>query len=66
MIGNTRMHDLGNVEAWRGEKRIRGGGYWGVESEEVRDLAAWIDLADRPGIQESGARWPQRRLGGRS
>ena len=22
---NTRMHDIGNVEGWRGEKRIRGG-----------------------------------------
>ena len=34
ITGNTRMHDLGNVEAWRGEKRVRGGGYWGVASEE--------------------------------
>ena len=25
-------------------KRIRGGGYWGVASEEVRDLAAWVDF----------------------
>jgi hypothetical protein len=46
ITGNTRMHDLGNVEAWRGEKRIRGGGYWGVASEEVRDLAAWLDFAE--------------------
>lgn len=43
ITANTRMHDLGNVAGWRGEKRIRGGGYWGVASEEVRDLAAWID-----------------------
>jgi pimeloyl-ACP methyl ester carboxylesterase len=50
--GNTRMHDLGNVEAWRGEKRIRGGGYWGVESEEVRDLAAWIDFAEDRGFKK--------------
>ena len=35
ITGNTRMHDLGNVAGWRGEKRIRGGGYWGVASEEV-------------------------------
>jgi hypothetical protein len=24
--GNTRSHDLGHVEVWRGDKRIRGGG----------------------------------------
>jgi len=45
------MHDLGNVEAWRGEKRIRGGGYWGVASEEVRDLAAWHDFAEALGFR---------------
>jgi pimeloyl-ACP methyl ester carboxylesterase len=49
--GNTRMHDLGNVEAWRWGKRIRGGGYWGVTSEEVRDLAAWVDFADERGFK---------------
>jgi pimeloyl-ACP methyl ester carboxylesterase len=52
ITGNTRMHDLGNVEAWRGEKRIRGGGYWGVASEQVQDLAAWIDLAERLGFKQ--------------
>lgn len=46
ITGNTRMHDLGNVAAWRGGKRIRGGGYWGVASEEVRDIAAWINFAE--------------------
>jgi pimeloyl-ACP methyl ester carboxylesterase len=46
------MHDLGNVEAWRGEKRIRGGGYWGVASEEVRDLAAWVDFAEGLGFKQ--------------
>jgi pimeloyl-ACP methyl ester carboxylesterase len=51
IAGNTRMHDLGNVEAWRGDKRIRGGGYWGVASEEVRDLAAWVDFADQRGFK---------------
>lgn len=51
ITGNTRMHDLGNVEAWRGEKRIRGGGYWGVASEQVRDLAAWIDFAEALGFK---------------
>jgi hypothetical protein len=37
------MHDIGNVEAWRGEKRVRSGGYWGVSSEQVRDLAASVN-----------------------
>jgi dienelactone hydrolase len=49
---NTRMHDLGNVEGYRGGKRVRGGGYWGIGSEEPRDLAAWIDLAERRGFKE--------------
>ncbi len=49
---NTRMHDIGNVEAWRGEKRIRGGGYWGVPSEQVRDLKAWIDYAEAMGFKK--------------
>jgi pimeloyl-ACP methyl ester carboxylesterase len=49
---NTRMHDLGNVDAWRGEKRIRGGMYWGVPSEQVRDIAAWIDFACELGFKQ--------------
>ena len=49
---NTRMHDLGNVAGYRGDKRIRGGGYWGVASEEVRDLAAWIDFAEARGFKQ--------------
>jgi dienelactone hydrolase len=52
ITGNTRMHDLGNVEAWRGEKRIRGGTYWGVPSEQVRDIAAWIDFAEGLGFKQ--------------
>src|SRR4030095_10165842 len=52
ITANTRMHDLGNVAGWRREKRIRGGGYWGVASEEVRDLAAWIDLAEDRGFKK--------------
>jgi pimeloyl-ACP methyl ester carboxylesterase len=51
ITGNTRMHDLGNVEAWRGEKRIRGGTYWGIPSEQVRDIAAWIDFAEGLGYE---------------
>jgi len=52
ITGNTRMHDLGNVEAWRGEKRIGGGGYWGVASEEMGDLAAWLDFAEALGFKK--------------
>jgi len=52
IIANTRMHDLGNVAGERRGKRIRGGGYWGVESEEVRDLAAWIDFAEDQGFKK--------------
>ncbi|MBI1874121.1 MAG: alpha/beta hydrolase [Acidobacteria bacterium] len=50
--GNTRMHDLGNVAGYRNGRRIRGGGYWGVASEEVRDLAAWIDFAEDQGFKQ--------------
>ncbi len=46
---NTRMHDLGTIAGERDGKRIRGGGYWGVPSEEVRDLAAWIAFAGAQG-----------------
>lgn len=51
IVGNTRMHDLGNVE-WIGDKRIRGGGYWGVASEQVRDITAWIDFAEDRGFRQ--------------
>ncbi|HET8667796.1 MAG TPA: alpha/beta fold hydrolase [Terriglobales bacterium] len=47
---NTRMHDLGNVEKYTLlGKRVRGGGYWGVTSEDARDIAAWIDYAQQLG-----------------
>src|ERR1700679_852869 len=52
IVGNTRMHDLGNVEAWRGDKRIRGGMYWGVASEQGRDISAWIDFAMGLGFKQ--------------
>ena len=51
ITGNTRMHDLGNVAGYRNGRRIRGGGYWGVASEEVRDLAAWVDFAEAQGFK---------------
>ena len=47
---NTRMHDLGNVEGFRGQTRIRGGSYWGVTTEQTRDLAGWIDFAQQRGF----------------
>ena len=48
---NTRMHDVGNVEKYTsGGKRVRGGGYWGVTSEDARDIAAWSDYAERLGF----------------
>lgn len=52
ITGNTRMHDLGNVTGYRLGKRIRGGGYWGVASDEVRDLAAWIDFIEAQGFKQ--------------
>ena len=53
ICANTRMHDLGNVEGFRGDKRIRGGGYWGIASDQVRDVAAWIDFAEARGFQKA-------------
>lgn len=49
--GRVNESDLGNVEAWRGDKRIRGGGYWGVASDQVRDIAAWVDFAEERGFK---------------
>ena len=47
---NTRMHDIANVQQYRDGKRIRGGGYWGIPSEQVRDIAAWISFAEKQGF----------------
>lgn len=47
---NTRMHDIGNVEKYTlTGRRVRGGGYWGVTSEDARDIAAWIEYAEQIG-----------------
>ena len=47
---NTRMHDIGNVEKYSLlGNRVRGGGYWGVTSEDARDIAAWINYAEQLG-----------------
>jgi hypothetical protein len=51
---NTRMHDIGNVEKYTLlGKRVRGGGYWGITSEDARDVAAWIDYAQQLGYSRS-------------
>ena len=47
---NTRMHDIGTIEGFRLGKRIRGGGYWGVPSDEMKDIAAWTDFVERQGF----------------
>ncbi len=47
---NTRMHDIGNVEKYRSGQRVRGGGYWGVASEDARDIAAWVGFAQKLGF----------------
>jgi len=50
---NTRMHDIANVQQYRSGTRIRGGGYWGVPSEQVRDLGAWLDFAGTQGFNRA-------------
>lgn len=52
ILGNTRMHDLGNVATPREEKRVRGGAYWGVPSAQVHDVAAWIGFAQQRGFKQ--------------
>lgn len=47
---NTRMHDIANVQQYIAGRRVRGGGYWGLPSEQVRDIAAWIDFCERQGF----------------
>jgi dienelactone hydrolase len=48
---NTRMHDVGFNIGDRDGKRIRGGGYWGIPSEEGKDIAAWIDFVSKRGFK---------------
>jgi pimeloyl-ACP methyl ester carboxylesterase len=51
ITGNTRMHDLGNVEKYSlFGKRVRGGDYWGITSQDALDIAAWVDYAERIGF----------------
>jgi pimeloyl-ACP methyl ester carboxylesterase len=49
---NTRMHDIGTVAGYRNGKRLRGGGYWGVPSEAVQDIASWIEFAGERGFNQ--------------
>ena len=51
VVGNTRMHDIGNVEKYSFlGKRVRGSGYWGVTSQDTLDIAAWVDFAEHAGF----------------
>src|SRR5215467_11894008 len=47
---NTRMHDIGTIEGFRFGKRVRGGGVWGVTSDEAKDVSAWMDFIERQGF----------------
>jgi pimeloyl-ACP methyl ester carboxylesterase len=50
---NTRMHDIGNVEKYSFfGKRARGGGYWGVTSQDAMDIASWVDYVERIGFRK--------------
>lgn len=50
--GNTRMHDLGNVEGYKNGARIRGGGVWGLAGDQTRDIAGWIDFSEAKGFKK--------------
>ena len=50
VVANTRMHDIANVQQYRDGRRIRGGGYWGIPSEQVKDIAAWISVLEKQGF----------------
>jgi pimeloyl-ACP methyl ester carboxylesterase len=52
LTANTRMHDIGTIAAFRGDERIRGGGYWGVTSDQDHDLDAWISFAIERGFKD--------------
>jgi pimeloyl-ACP methyl ester carboxylesterase len=49
---NTRMHDLANVEGYKNGKRVRGGGYWGIASDQTKDISGWIDFAESKGFKK--------------
>jgi pimeloyl-ACP methyl ester carboxylesterase len=44
---------LSNVEKYSFlGKRVRGGGYWGVTSQDALDITAWVDFAERVGFSK--------------
>ncbi|HTV02230.1 MAG TPA: alpha/beta hydrolase [Luteitalea sp.] len=51
ITANTRMHDLGNSATYRNGRRVRGGGYWGITSEQTLDIASWVDFAAQRGFR---------------
>ena len=57
------MHDLGTSAKHEAGRRVRGGGYWGVTSEQSRDIEAWVEVAAAHGFQRvvlvgHSAGWP--------
>jgi pimeloyl-ACP methyl ester carboxylesterase len=60
---NTRMHDLGTSATHVAGRRVRGGGYWGITSEQSRDIEAWVGVAEAHGFSRvvlvgHSAGWP--------
>lgn len=60
---NTRMHDLGTSATRAGGRRVRGGGYWGITSQQTLDLEAWMDVVQAHGfgrvvLAGHSAGWP--------
>ena len=60
---NTRMHDLGTSARFEGGRRVRGGGYWGITSEQSIDLDAWVAVVAEHGFSRivlvgHSAGWP--------
>ena len=54
---NTRMHDIGTIQRFRFGKRVRGGGVWGVTSDEGKDVSAWMDFVERQGFAKVVLVW---------
>lgn len=60
---NTRMHDLATSARHAAGRRVRGGGYWGITSEQTLDLEAWVAVAEAHGFSRvvlagHSAGWP--------
>lgn len=52
ITANTRMHDLANVQGYKNGRRVRGGGYWGIASDQTTDISAWISFAESRGFKK--------------